>query len=204
MHPHGLRILDGNMAEPADPGNGNPLARTRLGFLQALIGRHTGAKDRRYFCKVNAIRQACREGRRGDAVFGEAAVAAVAGIVLMLAQRLPPRLAIFAREAGVVQPGDAHRIAFLEACDIRPDGRDDPGHFMAGDEGRIGLYRPVPLCRMEIGMADAAGDHLHQQLTPARHWHGYSVNRERLAERMHHRRFHHLHHCLLPWLFRAG
>jgi hypothetical protein len=44
--PHHLGILNGQMPEAAGAGNDNPLARLRLGFLDALVGGDAGADQR--------------------------------------------------------------------------------------------------------------------------------------------------------------
>lgn len=102
------------------------------------------------------------------------AVAAVAGIVLVLAKRFPAGFAILAAQAGVVQPGDADSIAFVEFGDAGTEGCDNSGRLVPGDERRRRLDRPVALCGMQIGMAYAAGDDLHQYLAWA--WPGTATH----------------------------
>ena len=58
--------------------------------------------------------------------------------------------------AGGVKPRDADAVAFLDAFDVAPDLGDGADTFMAGDEGRAWLHRPVALRRVQIGMANAA------------------------------------------------
>ena len=52
--------------------------------------------------------------RIGDDVFGEAAVHRIAGVLLLLAQRLPAAQAVPAVAAGGVEPGHADPVAFLD------------------------------------------------------------------------------------------
>ena len=98
------------MAQPADTGDGDPLAGPCFGFLQSLIGGDAGTQDRRDGAK--SIVAGSRATKAAEAMtIGKAAVDAVAGVVLVLAQRFPAGLAIFAIHAGVVQPGDADSVA---------------------------------------------------------------------------------------------
>ena len=150
------------MAETTDAGYRHPLAGPRLGFLQTLVGGHAGAKDRRHLREIDAGRQARGKRCRCDDIFSEAAVAAVTGVMLVLAKRLPAGLAVFATHAGIVQPGDADRIALLEVGHARAERGDHAGDFMPGNERRHGLYRPISIGGMQIGMANAARNHLDQ------------------------------------------
>jgi hypothetical protein len=45
MESHGLGILNCQMAESADAGDGNPLSRFRSGLFDAFIGGDAGADD---------------------------------------------------------------------------------------------------------------------------------------------------------------
>src|SRR5271157_1851222 len=47
VHAHGLGVLDSQLAQPAHAGDRDPLARPHLRLLDALVGRHPGAQDRR-------------------------------------------------------------------------------------------------------------------------------------------------------------
>jgi hypothetical protein len=76
------------------------------------------------------------EGRRRDGVFREGAVHAVSGVVLERTQCFPARDAELARPAGIVQPGDADRIALLQAGHAWTYRGDYAGAFMARDEWR--------------------------------------------------------------------
>jgi hypothetical protein len=90
----------------------------------------TPAEDRCDRGEIDARRQPCGKSRGSDDIFGKAAVHAVTGIVLMLAQRFPAGRTIFAGEAGVVQPGDANGIADLAIGHAWTERRDDAGGFV--------------------------------------------------------------------------
>jgi hypothetical protein len=53
---HRLGVLAGDVAKPADPRDGDPLAGLRFGFLNALICRYSGAQDRRDLGEVRVAR----------------------------------------------------------------------------------------------------------------------------------------------------
>ena len=63
-----------------------------------------------------------------------------------------------------MQPGNADTVAFLGALTAAADGRDNASAFMAGDEGRRGLYRPVAFYGVQIGMTDTAGFYFYEDL----------------------------------------
>ena len=107
MQAHRLGVLHGELPEPADPGDRDPLARPRLGLLDALVSGDAGAKDRRHFREIRIVWATARHKARPDHVLGEAAVDAVAGIVLRLTEAVPSGHAILALATGIVQPGNA-------------------------------------------------------------------------------------------------
>jgi len=183
MQAHRLGILHGDMPQPADAGNGHPFARLRFGLLQPLVDGDARAQDRRHRHEIDAVGQAAGKGRAGDRIFGVGAVYAVAGIMLPLAQRFPAGLAIFARAAGIVQPGDAHGVALLQVGDTRTQCHDMAHALMAGDQRQARLHRPVAIDRVQIGMAHATGDDLHQHLAGPRLGYRYLLDRQRRLER---------------------
>lgn len=103
-----------------------------------------------------------RKGRRGDNVFRETAIAAIAGVVLVLADGFPASLAIFAAHAGVVQPRHTDSVALPEIGNVGPERGHDASGLMTRNERNRGFYRPVALGGMKIRMAHAAGHHLDQ------------------------------------------
>jgi hypothetical protein len=90
--------------------------------------------------------------------------------VLVLAQRLPARLAVFATHAGVVEPSHPDRIALLEPGHAGAERGDDSRDLVTWDEGWCRLHRPVAISRMEVGMADATGNHLNQYFAGPGNW----------------------------------
>src|SRR5262249_54272302 len=72
---------------------------------------------------------------------------------------------------------------------------------VAGDKRQIGLHRPIALGSMQIGMADPAGFDLDQHGVGTGARHLDFLDRERLAEPVHHGRLHcPLHRRRLLWI----
>ena len=131
---HGAGVLNCDVTESSDAGDREPLTRASFGFLDALVSGNPGTKNRRHGCKVDAVRKSSDVGRTADRVFSEAAVHAVAATALGLAQRFPAGDAVLAGAASVVQPGDADRVAFLQAANVGADRRNDARTFVPGNE----------------------------------------------------------------------
>src|SRR5947209_6178468 len=126
MQAHDLCVLHGELSETADTGDREPLSRLGLGFLDALVSGDPGAKDGSHFGKIRLLGQAAYIRRGADDVLGEAAVSAVAGVVLRITEAVPTGHAILAVTARIVQPGNACVIAFLQSNHARAARRNDP------------------------------------------------------------------------------
>ena len=74
------------------------------------------------------------------------------------------------------------------------DGRDDACAFVTGNERQRRLHRPVAVRCVEVRVADAARDDLDQDLAGPGCRDRHFLDRERLAERADHGRFHRLRH----------
>ena len=110
------------------------------------------------------IGDARRVGGVDQHVGAEAAVDAVAAVLLALAQRFPTGAAVFATAAGRPQPGVADFVANLQVVDAFAEGDDGAVALVSGNEGWLRLDRPISVRRMEIGVADAGGLELDQRL----------------------------------------
>ena len=78
--------------------------------------------------------------------------------------------------------------------DARTDGGDMPDAFMAGNEGRVGLDRPVSFCRVQVGMAHAGCRNLDQDLPGADRRDRRLLDDQGLAEFADDRRLHGFRH----------
>ena len=63
-----------------------------------------------------------------------------------------------------VEPGHADPIPFLDERHACAEGDNDPDRLMPRDEGRLRLQRPVAIGGVQIGVADAAGLGLDEDL----------------------------------------
>src|SRR6516165_1380083 len=190
MQAHRLGVLHRKLAKPADPGDGNPLAGLRLGLLDALVAGDAGTKDRPHFCEIAFLRQSPHVRRGADHVFGEPAIDAVTRVVLRPAQAVPSGHAIFALTTGIMQPGNTHRVALFQAVDPGTARRDDARSFMAGDKRKRRPARPITVSGMEICVTDAGRHDLDQDFAWARRRDWHLLNRQGLAEDVHHPRSH--------------
>jgi hypothetical protein len=63
-----------------------------------------------------------------------------------------------------IEPGHADPVALLHDRHARSNGDYQPDGLVAGNERKRGLHWPVAVRGMEIGVANAAGLGLHQDL----------------------------------------
>ena len=97
--------------------------------------------------------------------------------------------------AGREEPGVADQLAHREVGDALAQGHDLADAFMAGDERRVRLDRPVALDGVQIGVADAAGDQLDQGLSGGRRRHRNPLDDQVLAELLDYSCLHDCHVC---------
>ena len=112
----------------------------------------------------------------GDGVLGEGAVHGVAGVFLLLAEGLPAADAVAALSAGGPQPGDRDPVADGPGGDTGAELLDVADAFVAGGERRYRFDRPVAVCGVNVGVAEPAGLHPHQNLARARLGDGQILN----------------------------
>ena len=191
---HGSGILHRHVAEPANAGDDHPLAGSGLGGLQSLVDGDARAEDRRNVEEVDIVGKVTNIVGIGEDIFGKAAIDRIAGVLLFVAKRLPATQAMHAVPAGGVEPGHADPVAFLHMGDARTDGGDMPDAFMAGNEGRVGFDRPVPFCRVQVGMAHAGCRNLDQDLPGADRRDRRLLDDQGLAEFADDRRLHGFRH----------
>jgi hypothetical protein len=170
------------MAEPADSRNDDPVAGPGIGGLEPLVDRNPGAQDRRDLDERNVLGQMSYIVRIRHDIFGEASVHRIAGVLLLLAQRLPSPQAVFAVTAGGIEPGDADAVAFPDVRDAGAHGGDMTDAFVTRDERRLGLHRPIAVRGMQVGVADAARRDPDEDLAGAGVRHGNLLDNEGLPE----------------------
>ena len=96
--------------------------------------------------------------------------------------------ALFADEAAARSAGQA----------LQAQGRDDVAHaLVSGDERRLRLDRPIPFGRMQVGVADAGGGDLDENLAGSRCRHRRFLDDERFSKLPDHRSLHCPGHAVL-------
>ncbi|MNP53184.1 hypothetical protein D3C76_1476350 [compost metagenome] len=99
-----------------------------------------------------------------------------------------------AMAAGGIEPGHPDAVAFLDAGDAGAHCRDVAHAFVAGNEGQARLHRPVAFGGMQVGVADAGGLDLHQDLPGAGQGKLHFLDPQRFAQGVDHRGFRGLVH----------
>ena len=150
-----MRVLDGDVAESADAGDRHPLSGPGVGYLEALVHGDAGAQDGRDLQRIDAVRDSWGVGGVDQHVGAEAAVDAVAPVLLALAQRFPAGATVFAGAARRPQPGVADLVADLQVVDALAERYDGAVALVAGNERRLRLDGPISMCGMEIRVAHA-------------------------------------------------
>ena len=126
-------VLHAEMAEATDAEDGDSVAGASAAVAKCVVGRDAGAEKRR---GVNIGEVAWNEGEgvgRSDDVVCIAAVEADAGDKLIFAEGEIAAAAGMAVIAVAAMPAEADALPHLEERDIRADGIDEAGDFMAGD-----------------------------------------------------------------------
>src|SRR6266540_4183649 len=111
-----------------------------------------------------------------------AAVQEVAGVELLLAQRLPAGVAVLAGAAGVTEPRQGDPVAGGYLGHPGTEALHDPDPLVAGDEGQVWLDRPVAVRGVDVGVAQAGGLDPDDDLTRARLGFGYVLDQQRFGE----------------------
>ena len=129
-----LRVLQRQVAEPADAEDRDQRARAGTGQLDRLVGRDAGAGQHGRVEGIDGVGHLCDVGRVGSGVLGVGAVPAVAGVDLLLAQRFPAVGTVLADTARRAEPRHRDSVADLGGVDPGPDLLDDPDTLVPRDE----------------------------------------------------------------------
>jgi hypothetical protein len=152
------------MAQSADAGDHDPFAGPRLGLLDALVRRDACADERRGFARCQTCRDVGDVVRVRHDVFGKATVLRVAAELRFGAHGLACREAKLAVTAGGIEPGHADTVALLDRRHARAESGDNADTLVPGVNGNAGFNGQSPIRGMQIGVADAAGFGLDQNL----------------------------------------
>lgn len=158
VNAHGFCVLLCQRTQPAtgtDYGHCLPGSCSRL--FQALVYCDPCAEDGGDLIERNALGDMSDVSRRCHAVLLEGPINGVAGELGSQAKGFIGLLAEGAGQAGVVQPLDTDRLTDL--ADVIGDqlatGDNNPGTLVTTDKREFGGNGPVPIDRVEIGVADA-------------------------------------------------
>jgi hypothetical protein len=176
------RYADNIDAQAADPEHRDEVGGPHLGDLDRLVGRDARAGERSRVEGVDALRHDADVVGGGERVLGVAAVTGVAGVLLGLAQGLPPGQAVLAGPAGPPEPRDRDAVADRDAGDVLADLLDDADAFVAGDERRGRLDRPFTAGGVDVGVAEAGGLDPDDDLAAAGRGLGDVLDRQGLVE----------------------
>src|SRR6478735_860223 len=160
-----LGVLHGQVTQAADAEHRDELARGGPRHLDRLVGGHAGTGQRSGVQRVDAVRHVGDVVGVGDGVFRVAAVATVAGVDLLLAEGFPAVHAVVAVAARAAEPGQGDPISDGDVLDAVADTLDDADALVARDERQRGLDRPVAVCGVDVGVAQAGGLDPDQNLT---------------------------------------
>src|SRR5262249_43557871 len=152
------RVLDAQVAEPAEAEDRDEVARPGAAVAQRVEGRHAGAHQRRGVWRGQLRGHPCEGRRGGDQVVGVAAVERDAGHLRAgLAGEEVAAAAVVAGEAVPGVPPDADALAGLPTLrDVLTHGVDRADHLVPRD-AREGDAGPVALLGHRVAVADAAG-----------------------------------------------
>ena len=140
-----LRVLQREVAEPADAEDRDQRPGAGPGELDRLVGRHPGAGQHGRVEGVHRVGDLSDVGGVRGGVFGVGAVPAVAGVDLLLAQRLPPVDAVLADPAGLAEPRHRDPVADLRrARRPAPTCSTIPTPSWPGMNGGVGLTGQSP------------------------------------------------------------
>jgi hypothetical protein len=108
------------VTETTDAEDGGQVRGPRPGYLDRLVGGHSGTAEWRRVERVKADRYSAHEGGLGQRVLGVRAVDAVSRILLVGAQCFTPGSAVLARPTGITQPRNGHPVTLGEPSDTLP------------------------------------------------------------------------------------
>src|SRR5437868_7320810 len=158
----GLRVLHGQVPKSADAEHGHTLMRLRIGPAQPAVDRVTSAEYGRCLLIRNLVGDKISCIGIHQHVLGVSALRLNSCTLEIRTEHSAATLAPFAAPAGGLNPGGADAIAYLSRGDARSHRNDFAHRLVAEDSGEWSGQVSEGL--MYVGVADAAGMHLHQHL----------------------------------------
>src|SRR5262249_38069154 len=114
-----VRVLDGKVSQTADAEDRDEIRGVRAAELDRLVRRDSRTRQRRRVERVNSVGDLDHIPRVSGGVFTESAIDAIAGVLLVQAQRLPTRNAVVTRATGVTEPRQRNAFAYGDLADPR-------------------------------------------------------------------------------------
>ena len=194
---HCLRILDSQVSQPANTGDGNPFSGFRLRLLDSFISRNACTDKWRSLDRfqtrwnVRDIIWVCKD------VFGKATVLRIAPKLRVGADCLPRRKAILTVPTCGVEPWNADTVALLHGRHTTTDCDNGPDGLMARNKRRLRFDRPISVCSVKVGVANTAGLRFDKYLSDAGCRHFNIPQNKRLSKLLDHCCLHLFGHKLL-------
>src|SRR5262249_29542373 len=166
---HAGGVLEGQVAEAADPLDRHGVARARSAVAERVVGGEARAEQRGHFRRVEVLRNASDGLVRNHHVLGIAAVVADAGELLALAVDEVPAPAGIAGHAVPAVVADTHPLALLPLGDVGAPLVDPPRDLVSRNAGERETGE-CPELHPGIGVADPARLDLDPDLARRRLW----------------------------------
>jgi hypothetical protein len=150
------------------------------GLAVGAVADQPGAEQRRRLQIAVALGQGEAVVRLRLGIFGIAAIGLVAGEGRCVAKVLAAGAAIGTNPASASEPGDADALAGREAGDAVPQLLDRTDDFVSRHDRQLRVGQ-LAVDDVQVGAADAAGAHLHDDLAGSGSRPGHFDQSQRLA-----------------------
>src|SRR5271167_4220623 len=162
LEPCGFRVLHCQVPKPADPENSHPLMRLGIGPAEPAADCITSTKD--WGCLLIGNLVGNKVGCVGihQHVLGVSALCLNPCSLQIGTEHSAATLAPFTAPASGLNPSGTHTVAHLSRGDVGSHSNDLADRLVAEDSGEWSGQVSERL--MDVGVADAAGMHLHEHL----------------------------------------
>lgn len=163
MEAHLVGVLDSEVAEAAEPLDGNKRALFYLHLANAIEHCHAGTEQRRNFCRIHLRRNADHRLSPEQHVFSIPAIPSDAVDSLIIAELELLSLAQLTISIMSTVPGASDSLADGEILDPVTNLDDIPDDFVTRHAGEE-VIALTARCKGRISEADAAGKDLDEDL----------------------------------------
>src|SRR5277367_1081258 len=187
---HGLRILNGDVAQAAYSRDHHPFTGPRLCHFQTFVSGDSCAEDGRGIHEGNILGKPSQVIRLAQCILRKTSVHRISGVLLLEAKCFPSGETVITMPARAEQPRGSDSVAFLQVSDPWPKRYNDPCSFMARNKWRGRLDWPVAVRGMQVGVTYSGRIDFYQGLPRPRRGDWYFSHNQRLAKFFNNRRFH--------------